>query len=147
MYYYGLGVEKNIKRAYDYFKGKICVVTLVAISKDDADAYYNMITLLTEANDIIEVDYSTAYKYANLVTLKGHTFGTYIFAMLNEYQLGSVVKTCEISIEFFKQVVERNLSSKRKFDLAIKMYKEGYYRIAALIYLELAEEGFEVFID
>jgi hypothetical protein len=117
---------------------------LVAIGKDDADAYYNMITLLTEANDYIDVDFSSAYKYANMVTLKGHTFGTYMFAMLNEYQLGSVVKTCEISIEFFKQVSERNLTAKKKFDLAYKLYKDGYYKIAALIYLELAEEGFEV---
>jgi hypothetical protein len=126
---------------------KVNYANLVAIGKDDADAYYNMITLLTEANDEIGVDYSTAYKYANLVTLKGHTFGTYMFAMLNEYQLGAVVKTCEISIEFFKQVAERNLSAKKKFDIAVKLYKDGYYRIAALIYLELAEEGFEVIIN
>jgi hypothetical protein len=116
----------------------------VAVGKEESDAYFNIITLLTEANDVIDVDFSTAYKYANLVTLKGHTFGTYMFAMLNEYQLGAVVKTCEISIEFFRQVAERNLSAKKKFDMAIKFYKDGYYRIAALIYLELAEEGFEV---
>lgn len=64
--------------------------------------------------------------------------------MMNEYQLGSIVKTCEITVEFFKQVSERNLIAKRKFDTAIKMYREGFYKIAALIYIELAEEGFEV---
>jgi hypothetical protein len=64
--------------------------------------------------------------------------------MMNEYQLGSLVKTCEITVEFFKQVSERNLFAKRKFDTAIKMYREGFYKIAALIYIELAEEGFEV---
>lgn len=64
--------------------------------------------------------------------------------MMNEYQLGSIVKTCEITVEFFKQVSERNLFAKRKFDTAIKMYREGFYKIAALIYIELAEEGFEV---
>ena len=116
----------------------------MALSKDDPDAYYNMVTLLIEGNDSIQVDFANAYKYSNLISVKGHTYGTYIFAMLNEYQLGSIIKTCEITIEFFKQVAERNLSAKRKFDLASKMYKEGYYKIAALIYIELAEEGYEV---
>ena len=116
----------------------------MALGKDDPDAYYNMITVLIEGNDAIQVDFANAYKYANLVTVKGHTYGTYLFAMLNEYQLGSIIKTCEITIEFFKQVAERNLCAKRKFDLASKMYKEGYYKIAALIYIELAEEGYEV---
>lgn len=64
--------------------------------------------------------------------------------MLNEYQLGAVIKTCEITVEFFKQVAERNLVAKRKFDNAIKFYREGLYRISALMYLELAEEGYEV---
>jgi hypothetical protein len=64
--------------------------------------------------------------------------------MLNEYQLGALVKTCEITIEFFKQVVERNILTKRKFDIATKLYREGYFKISALIFIELAEEGFEV---
>ena len=64
--------------------------------------------------------------------------------MLNQYQLGSVLNSCEITIEFFKQVAERNLSSKFKFDTAFKFYKEGFHKISALIYMELAEEGYEV---
>lgn len=66
--------------------------------------------------------------------------------MLNQYQLGSIIKTCEITIEFFKAVAERNLSSKRKFDNAIKFYREGYYQVSALLHLELAEEGHEVIL-
>jgi hypothetical protein len=46
-------------------------------------------------------------------------------------------------VEFFKQVAERNLVSKRKFDLATRYYREGFYKISALLYIELAEEGFE----
>ena len=64
--------------------------------------------------------------------------------MLNQYQLGSVLNSCELTVEFFRQVAERNLLSKFKFDKAIQYYKEGFYRISALIYLELAEEGYEV---
>jgi len=137
MYYYGLGVEKNLKRAYDYFK--------ISFSKgEESDAYYNMVTLLTEGNDKIEVDFPNAYKYANFIAAKGHTFGTHFFAMMNEYQLGSIIKNCEITIEFFKQVADRNLNAKRKFETALKFYREGFYKVSALIYMELAEEGFEV---
>jgi hypothetical protein len=64
--------------------------------------------------------------------------------MLNQYQLGSVLKTCEITVEFFKQVSERSLQAKKKFDTAIKLYRDGFQKIASLIYMELAEEGFEV---
>jgi TPR repeat protein len=117
------------------------------MNKDEADAYYNLVSLLIEGNPEIDVDFANAYKYSNYITAKGHTYGTYVFAMLNEYQLGSVVKSCEITIEFFKQVAERNLISKNKFDLAAKVYKEGNYKIAALLFIELAEEGFEVIIN
>lgn len=64
--------------------------------------------------------------------------------MLNQYQLGSIINSCEITIEFFKQVAERNLLSKYKFDMGFKNYKEGFQKISALIYMELAEEGYEV---
>jgi hypothetical protein len=64
--------------------------------------------------------------------------------MLNEHQLGSIINNCEITIEFFRQVAERDLLSKYKFDLAIKYYKEGFHKVASLIYIELAEEGYEV---
>lgn len=75
MYYSGLGVEKNIKRAYDYFK--------ISFSKgEDSDAYFNMATLLTEGNGEIDVNFSDAYKYSNFIAAKGHTFGTYWFSNL-----------------------------------------------------------------
>lgn len=64
--------------------------------------------------------------------------------MLNQYQLGSILNSCELTVEFFRQVAERNLLSKFKFDKAIRYYKEGFHKISALIYLELAEEGYEV---
>ena len=67
--------------------------------------------------------------------------------MLNQYQLGSILNSCEITIEFFKQVAERNLLSKYKFDTAFRFYREGFHKISALIYLELAEEGYEVIFN
>lgn len=100
-----------------------------------------------EGNDEIQVDISHAYKYANYIASKGDTYTTHIFAMLNQYHLGSMFKKCEVNVEFFKAVSERNMNSKRKFDYAYRYYKEGYKQVAALIYLELAEEGHEVIIQ
>lgn len=64
--------------------------------------------------------------------------------MLNDNQLGSIIKACEITVEFFKSVTERSKYSKKKYDLAYKYYRDGYHKIAALMYIELAEEGQEV---
>ena len=64
--------------------------------------------------------------------------------MMNDYKLGSLINTCEITIEFFRSVAERNGMSKRKSDFAIKAFKKKSYKLAALLYLELAEEGHEV---
>jgi len=112
--------------------------------QEDSDAYYNLATLLIEGNSDIKIDYQTAYKYANFIAARGHTFGTYTFAMLNEYNLGAMISSCDISIEFFKQVGERNLISKKRFELAIKLYNEEYYKLSALLFVQLAEEGFDV---
>ena len=103
-----------------------------------------MVSLLIEGNDDIKVDYATAYKYSNFIAARGHTFGTYIFGMLNHYNLGSMIKSCDITVEFFKQVAERNLISKKRFELAIKMYMEEYYKLSALLFVQLAEEGIDV---
>jgi hypothetical protein len=64
--------------------------------------------------------------------------------MMNEYKLGSLINTCEITVEFFRTVSERNAISKKKSDFAIKAYKKKSHKQAALLYLELAEEGHEV---
>lgn len=63
---------------------------------------------------------------------------------MNEYKLGSLINTCEITVEFFRTVSERNILSKRKSDYALKAFKRKSNKIAALLYLELAEEGHEV---
>ena len=60
---------------------------------------------------------------------------------MNDYSLGSSIDACEISMELYKTVAERNTSSRKKYSLALKSYKEGNYRTATLIFSELAEEG------
>lgn len=67
-----------------------------------------MLSLLVENNDVVKVDLNTAYKYGNILASSAHTFGTYMFAALNDYQLGSSVKSNMITVEFYKAVAERN---------------------------------------
>lgn len=100
-----------------------------------------MVSLLLEDNGDISVDLNTAYKYSNIIASKAHTFGTYIFASLNHYRLGSALQSCDLAIEFYKTVAERNSHSRTKFNLATKAYKDGNHRTASLLYAELAEEG------
>jgi TPR repeat protein len=135
MYYYGLSVEKNIKRAYDYF------LTSIRSNPDDSDSYFNLVTILTEDNGEIEVDITNAHKYASIIGSKGHTFGTYYLASMNEYKLGAVIDSCDVNVEFYRSVAERVMESKRKFDLGYRLYQEGNIKSASLVYLELAEEG------
>ena len=136
MYYYGLEVPKNIKRAYDYFKLGFRV-------ENDPDSYYNLLTLLIENNKEIIPDYTTAYKYANSIAQNGHTFGSYFFAMMNYFKIGSLIDSCDITIEFFKETASRSIENKIKFENALLNYKNKNYRSSLLIYLELAEEGIE----
>lgn len=97
--------------------------------------------MLIEDNGDIKVDFPTAYKYANIVASKSHTFGTHIFASMNDYKLGNVLDSCDVSIEFYKSVAERNLLSRKMLLQAADSYQKGNYRTSSLLYAELAEEG------
>lgn len=105
------------------------------------DSFYDYVTILTEDNGVIKADIPTAHRHANIVAAKAHTFGTYYFAAMNNFKLGSVVDSCDITNEFYKVVAERSLDSKRKSDLATKAYNEGNLKLSSLLFLELAEEG------
>ena len=137
MYYYGLYVEKNERRAYDYFK-------IGFLEKKDDDSCYDIMTLLLEGKNEIQHDYKKAYSYANQIAAKGHTFGSYIFAMMNEYNIGSLINSCDITINFFQNVADKSISSKNNFYNANEYYLNKHYKSAFLLYLELAEEGIEL---
>jgi SEL1 protein len=137
MYYYGLHVPKNERRAYDYFKKGY-------LEKKDDNAGYDIMTLLLEGKGEITHDYKTAYSYANQIAAKGHNFGSYIFAMMNEYNIGSVINSCDITINFFQNVADKSITSKNNFNLANDYYLHKHYKSAFLLYLELAEEGIEL---
>ena len=139
LYYYGLGVKKDVKKAYDYFS--------IGVTYGDNSAIYDMAYLLIENikgdKKLIEKDISKAYDYASKLASKSFNFGTYFYAMMNQYSLGSSVKSCDINIKFFISICDKNLYNKYLYDLAFKYYKNKMYRKAFLLYLELAEGGAE----
>jgi len=139
LYYYGLGVKKDVKKAYDYFK--------IGVTYGDKSAIYDIAYLLIEnyKNDkkLIEKDVSKAYDYASKLASSNFNFGTYLYAMMNQYSMGSSIKSCDINIKFFISICENSLYIKYLYDLAFKYYKSKMYRKAFLLYLELAEGGSE----
>ena len=141
MFYYGLGVEKNLRRANDYF-GTI-IMTSESVPEQN-DNLVNMAALLLEEDKDIRINASRAYSYLNMLAKTGHIGGVHMFGMMNEHGLDSGVRMCSLTIEFFKSVSEKTEDSKFKFDLGQMAYREGKLRTAALLFAELAEEGHEV---
>ena len=139
LYYYGLGVEKNVEKAFDYFR--------IGITYKDSAALFDAAYLLVQnqKNDknLIQKDYSKAYNHASSLASKDYFFGTYFYAMMNQYSIGASIKSCDINIKFFISICEKNLYTKYLYDLAMKYYKSKMYRKAFLLYLELAEGGSE----
>ena len=139
LYYYGLGVKKDVKKAYDYF--------VVGAKSGDESAIYDSAYLLIENykkdKKLIEKDVSKAYEYATKLASSNFNFGTYLYAMMNQYSMGSTVKSCDVNIKFFISICEKNLYTKYLYDLAFKYYKNKMYRKAFLLYLELSEGGSE----
>ena len=139
LYYYGLGVEKNVKKAFDYFN--------VGLSYKDPSAIYDAAYLLIENqkndNKLITKDYKKAYNHASGLAATDFSFGTYMYAMMNQYSIGASIKSCDINIKFFISICEKNLYIKYLYDLAIRYYKNKMYRKAFLLYMELAEGGSE----
>ena len=137
MYYYGLGVKQNIDKAFDYFK--------IGISYKDSAAYYDMVYLLLENQkqdkNRIKTDYDKAYKYASHLASQSLSFGTYLYAMMNQYNIGAMINSCDINLPFFKSIVGNSLYIKYLTDLAYEYYNNKMYRKSFLIYMELAELG------
>ena len=51
-------------------------------------------------------DFNLAYKYANYLTLKNRSYGTYILAMMNDYNINAKLFSCEENLNFFRATSE-----------------------------------------
>ena len=88
-------------------------------------------------------DFNLAYKYANYLTLKNRSYGTYILAMMNDYNINSKLFSCEENLIFFRSTSETNDETISRVKLARNLYDKKRYKSAFLIILELAYEGHE----
>ena len=104
LYYYGLGVEKNIQKAFDYFNVGITYKDSSAIY----DAAYLLIQNINNDKNLISKDYTKAYNHVSSLAAKDFSFGTYFYAMMNQYSIGASIKSCDINIKFFISICEKN---------------------------------------
>ena len=88
-------------------------------------------------------DFNLAYKYANYLTLKNRSYGTYILAMMNDYNINSKLFSCEENLNFFRSTSDTNIDTVNRVELARKLYENKKYKSAFLIILELSYEGHE----
>ena len=88
-------------------------------------------------------DFNLAYKYANYLTLKNRSYGTYILAMMNEYNINSKLFSCEENLNFFRSTSDTIPEINNRIELSRKLYESKRYRSSFLITLELAYEGHE----
>ena len=136
MYYYGLGQKKNVDVAFNYFQ--------MGIDKDNLhkslSSLYNILQVnLIENNKLIDI--KKAYQFSNFLTINNHLYGTYVFAMMNHYNINSALHSEELNYKFFRYVAERHILNRKRFDYAIKSYKDKKYKRAYLLFLELGFEG------
>ena len=186
IYYYGLGIPKNKKEAYNCFVKGIKLASKES-SFETTSLFYNMISLLIEDdsedeeknneeeiinydnlndennvvnnknnennlnknkiddkdknNNKVPKDFNLAYKYANYLTFKQRSYGTYILAMMNEYNINAKLFSCEENFAFFKFCSYTNYYSVQRTNLAKKLYENKKYKGAFLITMEMAYEG------
>ena len=98
---------------------------------------------LNSKNKKVPKDFNLAYKYANYLTLKNRSYGTYILAMMNDYNINAKLFSCEENLNFFRSTSETNIDTCNRIELARDLYENKRYRSAFLIILELAYEGHE----
>ena len=88
-------------------------------------------------------DFNLAYKYANYLTLKNRSYGTYILAMMNDYNINAKLFSCEENLNFFRVTSQTNDDTINRVEIARKLYENKKYRSSFLIMMELAYEGHE----
>ena len=95
----------------------------------------------TDKKKKIPKDFNLAYKYASYLTLKQKSYGTYILAMMNDYNINSKLFSCEENLNFFRFSSETNDDTFYRIELSRKLYLKKQYQSAFLIILELSYEG------
>uniref|UniRef100_A0A6I8S2T9 Protein sel-1 homolog 1 n=1 Tax=Xenopus tropicalis TaxID=8364 RepID=A0A6I8S2T9_XENTR len=132
-YLYGRGVPVDYDLALKYFQ-KAAEQGWVDGQLQLGSMYYNGIG--------VKKDYKQALKYFNLASQGGHILAFYNLGQMHATGTG-VMRSCHTAVELFKNVCERGRWSERLM-IAYNSYKNGNANTAAVQYLLLAEQGYEV---
>ena len=96
---------------------------------------------IEEKDGKVPKDFNLAYKYANYLTLKNRSYGTYILAMMNHYNIKAKLFSCEENLNFFKSTSDTNTDIINRVKLSKELYEQKKYKSLFLITMELALEG------
>lgn len=133
MYLNGKGVDVDYKKALKYFQ----------LSADqgwvEGQLQLGNMYFLGQG---VKRDYKQALRYFNLASQSGHVLAVYYLAQMHASGTG-VTRSCHMAVELYKNVCERGRWS-TLFDAAYSQYKAGKVDSALIIYLMLAELGYEV---
>lgn len=132
-YYYGAGIEKNYEKAFKLFQLS-AEQTYVEGQLMLGIMYYN--------GHGIKRDYKMAVKWFQAAAQSGHVLAYYNLAQMHATGAG-VLRSCTTATELFKGVSERGRWS-NMFTEAFYLYKQGHIEQAFMMYLYLAELGYEI---
>ncbi|CAF1585343.1 unnamed protein product [Adineta ricciae] len=132
-YYYGAGVEQNFEKAFKLFQ--------LGAAQSNAEAQL-MLGVLYYNGEGTQRDFKTAIKWFQAASQSGHVLAYYNLAQMHATGTG-VLRSCPTATELFKNVAERGRWS-HMFTEALNLFRQGHVEQAFMIYLYLAELGYEV---
>jgi len=133
LYLYGKGVSKDYKKAFEYFQ-KAAEQSWVDGQLHLGNMYYN--------GWGVKKDFKMAIKYFNLASQSGHVLAFYNLADMHATGTG-MLRSCPTAVELYKNVAERGKWGELMME-AHTDYRRGRYDEALIVYLLLAELGYEV---
>ena len=124
----------DLKKAKEYFQK--------AATKGNVNAMYNMGCFFLSGEKGAKFSFSEAYDYFKQAAEKGHTFSAYNVAIMHLLGIGTF-ESCQIAQVFLKHVADVGLNT-QELKVAFSLAQEERFKEAALIYMELAEQGLAV---
>ncbi|KAF2364880.1 Sel1-like repeat [Trinorchestia longiramus] len=133
MYLHGRHVKQDYKEALTYFS--------LAAKRGWVDGQLQLGNMYFSGLGV-KRDYKKAIEYYNLASQSGHVLAFYSLAQMQSTGTG-MLRSCHTSVELFKNVAERG-SWGELLTSAHQAYWAGQHKRALLLYMLLAELGYEV---
>ncbi|CAF1147680.1 unnamed protein product [Rotaria magnacalcarata] len=131
-FYYGTGIEQNYERAFKLFQ---------ASAEKSYSEGQLMLGVMYYNGHGVRRDYNLAIKWFQAASHSGHVLGYYNLAQMHATGNG-ILRSCPTATDLFKIVAERG-SWSNMFTEAFQLYNQGHIEQAFMIYLYLAEMGYE----